>query len=492
MDTQQLYNVYTNDAALGGNNYFNSASHSDLLRTPFYITVSPWNSYNNRIIAVVCYIDTGYILEPTLPGNDYRGVRPAFFLAPTAVCGTDATTSDKPHAFPHDYGKWELTQTETATEVSRTCQNNPAHQEKKTAEIQLVIPKPYTYNGKECKPKVSIKVSESNGTETTLKENTDYTLSYENNIKPGTATVKISGIGNYTGESALDFEIAQANNKGGSSITRYEVTFEAGKNGKITKGNTSIKVSRNAMLTDSQIPLITENEGYQFMGWSIDGKTTVGPTATMITKPTTFTALYEAITTAPKQHKAYLVGYEGKFNPNSNITRAETAAILARLTDGFDESERYKTSFLDVDDTAWYAKYIDFEENKNVITGYPDGTFHPKNHITRAEFTSIIARFANLDTESTDAPFTDVKGHWAEKQIKACYKAGYIKGYENNSFNPDHAITRAEAVVIINRALNRNDIKEYNNPFRDVTPNHWAYMDIMEAAITHTTNDLQE
>lgn len=286
---------------------------------------------------------------------------------------------------------------------------------------------------------------------------------------------------------------------GGSGTSSYKVTFKAGENGKITKGSASVNISRNTKIKDTQIPTITANEGYKFIGWSTDGKTTVEPMEEAVTKAITFTALYETVkeelTTEPtqqsvptseiKQHKAYIVGYEGKFNSDGNISRAETAAILARLTDGFNESESYTTGFADIDSTLWYAKYIGFEESKNIINGYLDGTFKPEESITRAEFASMITRFANLDTENSVIPFTDISGHWAAEQIKACYSAGYIKGYEDNSFLPDNPITRAEAVAIINRVLDRNDIKEFENPFSDVNQSHWAYMDIMEAAITH-------
>lgn len=108
--------------------------------------------------------------------------------------------------------------------------------------------------------------------------------------------------------------------------------------------------------------------------------------------------------------------------------------------------------------------------------------------ITRAEFVSMITRFAKLSTSNADTLFTDTDGHWAAEQIAACYKAGYIKGYLDNTFLPDNYITRAEAVVIINRVLDRNDIKDFENPFSDVTESHWAYADIMEAAVTHDVN----
>ena len=55
-------------------------------------------------------------------------------------------------------------------------------------------------------------------------------------------------------------------------------------------------------------------------------------------------------------------------------------------------------------------------------------------------------------------------------------------------FRPDEFITRAEAVSIMNRMLGRNDIKNAENPFYDVAMTHWAYKDIMEAAVEHSVN----
>lgn len=286
---------------------------------------------------------------------------------------------------------------------------------------------------------------------------------------------------------------------GGSST--YRVTFNVGENGKITKGNKIVSVRYNTKLKEASIPTVTANEGYKLLGWSMDGKTTVDSTTVAITKVTTFTALYEAETAEPaanptakttqepmpeaKQHNAYIGGYEGKFNPNGNITRAEISAILARLTDGFGENASYPVSFADVDNALWYSNYIGFEESQNIIIGYQDGTFRPEINITRAEFAMMITRFAKLNTANADIPFTDTDGHWASAQIAACYEAGYIKGYGDNTFLPDNYITRAEAVAIINRVTGRKGIKDFENPFTDVAESHWAYVDIIEAAVTH-------
>ena len=219
--------------------------------------------------------------------------------------------------------------------------------------------------------------------------------------------------------------------------------------------------------------------GGKYSGWKTDDRTPNEPN-----EPTDSNPAEEII-----RHDAYIKGYEDStFRPEENITRAETTAILARLTDGFEENESYTVTFPDIAGNSWYKNYIGFEESKNIITGYQDGTFQPEESITRAEFASMIARFAKLNTVNADMPFTDTDGHWASEQITACYEAGYIRGYEDNTCKPDNYITRAEAVAIINRVLYRNDIKDVRNPFSDVSNSHWAYDDIMEAAVTHNAN----
>ncbi len=61
-----------------------------------------------------------------------------------------------------------------------------------------------------------------------------------------------------------------------------------------------------------------------------------------------------------------------------------------------------------------------------------------------------------------------------------------IDGYDDNTFKPDNLITRAEAVKIINSILGRTDYRNEKNPFTDVKTSHWAYKQILEAAIEHT------
>ena len=200
-----------------------------------------------------------------------------------------------------------------------------------------------------------------------------------------------------------------------------------------------------------------------------------------------------------EKHIAYIKGYEDEtFRPENNITRAEAATIIARLSPAYDELKYYINVYGDVDAQAWYANTVSFGAQNKLILGYEDGSFRPDSSITRAELVSIIARFNNIDPkDESELRFEDASGHWAEGNISALYKLGWINGYEDGSFRPDAAITRAEAVKIINASLGRTPVKErvdlniskYFVRFTDISVNHWAYYDILESSITHAVED---
>lgn len=125
-------------------------------------------------------------------------------------------------------------------------------------------------------------------------------------------------------------------------------------------------------------------------------------------------------------------------------------------------------------------------------TVFEDGTFRPDIAVTRAEFAVIASKFDRL-TDSDENVFTDIEDNfWAKPYILLAYKRGWVDGYEDGTFRPYNAITRAEVVSITNRMLERNCDKEYleNNPdeiktYKDVTDEHWAYYDIEEASNAH-------
>ena len=105
----------------------------------------------------------------------------------------------------------------------------------------------------------------------------------------------------------------------------------------------------------------------------------------------------------------------------------------------------------------WAEEKISYYLDKGVITGYGDGSFRPDNHITRAEFLTVINKFFFL-TEPTEISFVDVPANaWYKLQIQIAVKEGYITGYSDGSIKPESFITRQEAASIIAKLLSLAD-----------------------------------
>lgn len=192
-------------------------------------------------------------------------------------------------------------------------------------------------------------------------------------------------------------------------------------------------------------------------------------------------------------HFAYVIGYpDGTVHPNGQITRAEVATIFFRLLKDEVRDGAFTTSnsYSDVAYGKWYNNPISTMSALSIITGYPDGTFKPNKPITRAEFAAIAARFDETQSGKS-ATFSDVIGHWAAKEIGIAYYNDWIKGYPDGTFKPDQNITRAEAMTMINRVLERKpespaDLLTNMNKWTDnMDTSKWYYLDIQEATNSH-------
>ena len=204
------------------------------------------------------------------------------------------------------------------------------------------------------------------------------------------------------------------------------------------------------------------------------------------------------IPTTPSQlntddHYAYVIGYpDGSVHPNGEITRAEVAAIFFRLLRDDVRSANFTTynAYTDVSADKWYNNPISTMSRLGIIKGYPDGTFRPNDPITRAEFAAIAARFDEHKAAKL-ASFTDIYGHWAVSEISLAYENGWIKGYNDGTFRPNRNITRAEAMALINRVLNRapekpSDLLNNMNKWTDnLDTTKWYYLDVQEATNSH-------
>ena len=191
-------------------------------------------------------------------------------------------------------------------------------------------------------------------------------------------------------------------------------------------------------------------------------------------------------------HFAYIVGYpDGNVMPNGNITRAEVATIFFRmLTDeSRDEFWSQSSDYSDVTATKWFNNAVCTLSNGGIITGYADGTFKPNGNITRAEFATMAVRFFSASYEG-ESLFPDIDQHWAKDYINTAAYEGLINGYEDGTFRPNQPITRAEAMAIVNRVLDRHPDKA--NLLEDMIqwPDNmdtekWYYADVQEATNSH-------
>lgn len=201
-----------------------------------------------------------------------------------------------------------------------------------------------------------------------------------------------------------------------------------------------------------------------------------------------------------KEHKAYIVGYDdGTFRPDNDMSRAEAAAIFARLiSEKKGESISGKSKFKDIKSNEWYANSIGYLSKYDIIKGYADGTFKPDESVTRAEFVAMAVRYHGLFNEVKNTgytvKYTDLKkGYWAYNDIALAKDIGWLNGYADGTFRGDNNITRAEVVTVTNRATGRKADEEYIkanytrlNRFTDVTDSSkWYFADVNEAANTH-------
>ena len=254
-------------------------------------------------------------------------------------------------------------------------------------------------------------------------------------------------------------------------------------------------------------------EGYIFIGWNTNADGTgdsyaPNDTFRIYSNKTLYAQWREKdddgddITPTPPQgqwplnlddHFAYMIGYpDGNVRPMGNITREEIATIFFRLLEKETRQDLLASTnfFRDVSDSNWSNTAISTLASVGVIRGYEDGAFDPMGKITRAEFATIAARFDETNIEGLPV-FTDTQGHWAEESISRAASLGWVRGYEDGSFQPNEFITRAEAATLINRMLLRlvedeSSLLPDMNVWADNSDtSEWYYLDIQEATNSH-------
>lgn len=166
------------------------------------------------------------------------------------------------------------------------------------------------------------------------------------------------------------------------------------------------------------------------------------------------------------EHRAYLTGYpDSTFRADRNMTRAEVAQMFYALL--LDKNVTITKSFSDVPDDAWYATAVKTLASLGMMDGYPDGTFRPDEPITRAEFATVGLAFA-YDPLDASCSYYDVSASaWYHTYVAQATTYGWIGGYPDNTFRPGNNITRVEVCVIVNNMLGRDADERYIDRHED-------------------------
>ena len=271
-------------------------------------------------------------------------------------------------------------------------------------------------------------------------------------------------------------------------------------------------VDKNKTASEPDAPT---RDGFSFAGWYL-GETKYDFKAP-ITQDITLTAKWQEKsngghgggssrpTLNTEDHFGYIIGYPVDYftgepttdqtkkpvRPQGEITRAEVATIFFRMLTDESRTQYWSQSndYSDVEQGQWFNAAVSTLSKAGIISGYPDGSFRPNGSITRAEFATIAVRFFDVQYDGAHL-FPDIDGHWAQDYIDQAGSAGLVNGYPDGTFGPDRSITRAEAVTLVNRTLDRHPDPEHFLKDMLVWPDNmdtkaWYYADMQEATNSH-------
>ncbi|MCR2807168.1 S-layer homology domain-containing protein [Paenibacillus soyae] len=170
---------------------------------------------------------------------------------------------------------------------------------------------------------------------------------------------------------------------------------------------------------------------------------------------------------------------DGTFRPDAEMTRAELAATMWRLV-SLDSAAVDTVPFPDVSASHWASEAIRELSEAGIFLGDNKGKFLPSEFVTRAEMAALIARVKGLETTNL-AISQELTGHWAATAVAAVQDAGLMVGFQDGTFRPEETLTRAEAVTVLNRLFQRPLLSDMEQTWPDVSAEHWAYADIESA-----------
>ena len=157
--------------------------------------------------------------------------------------------------------------------------------------------------------------------------------------------------------------------------------------------------------------------------------------------------------------QSWIKGYpDNTFHPSATLSRADFVTMLARLS-GEEIPACDTAPFPDVPAAKYYAQSVAWAVQSGILSGFPDGTFHPTENVTREQMAHIMRLYLQhkgMDVSdidgAVDAEIADLAaiGPWALDDVRFCYAVGLLQG-RRDGFIPAGTATRAEAGTVLTR-----------------------------------------
>ncbi|MBQ8524167.1 MAG: S-layer homology domain-containing protein [Clostridia bacterium] len=184
---------------------------------------------------------------------------------------------------------------------------------------------------------------------------------------------------------------------------------------------------------------------------------------------------------------------EGKFEPNSPMTRAELVTVLCRLSGDDADGKGETLSFADTKKSAWYADFVAWAAESGIVAGYEDNTFKPNAPVLRCELAKMFVTFLEYMeiTEKGTAlvdSFADADSFpkWAAEYIESLRETGLMGGDDAGKFKPKSNASRAEIATVITRLLplmEEEEPPETGKPAIDTSFVRWNPSVILEKLV---------
>lgn len=328
----------------------------------------------------------------------------------------------------------------------------------------------------------------------------------------------VSNGGSTTQKFTFTVELTDTNNEAVTGTLVYTgsdavTTFESGKTVTLTSGNSATIYGLPAGVKYKVTEASVSNYTTTYTVTGVDGTKTGNIAEGTISRGTVAGVHYTNTYTKPStpsggssggggstvlntdDHYSYIIGYkDGYLRPYGTITRGEVATIFFRLLtdEARDKYWSQTNNYSDCNSDLWCNNAISTLSNMGIIDGYTDGTFRPYGKITRAQFAKIAVGFFETTKKEYQGYYSDVpENAWFTDYVEAASRVGLIQGFEDGTFRPNTNITRAQACVIVNRALNRKPDEDHLLPEKqmvtwpDNNPGDWYYADMQEATNSH-------